>query len=301
MAVGQGNLGEQILRRFARNGAQVRIIVQDDACPACRVHLGRVYSPDRAPLLPLTGCTSGYCRCRYEAVDPASGLPVSELVRRGAQLVKSRLKRGAMTALRRAAALDELYEPAWLWLSAVVDDTAKIDCLKTVLEINPQNAWARKKLRLVQRKLGLVSPARGTAPLVDIPMDVLQIRIERQVIVEQWQAFMEVVGQVAPHIAYEQATAFLRSLDRANIQAIDKLLTINALRDEMEQQWRELDVVGHTLGQAIRDFAYRTDYHADERRMKEVFQKLFDELLARRKAMKKQVLLYGGRIAIPSP
>ncbi|MBN1935685.1 MAG: hypothetical protein JW934_13540 [Anaerolineae bacterium] len=280
--------------RLARAGVWVRLVVQDDACPACTAHKDRLYPPDQAPRIPIPECTSAFCRCRFEAVDPSSKLAVSEMVARGAQLVRARLKRGALSVLRRAVALDELYEPGWLWLSAVVDDQEKVQCLEKVLQINPDNHWARKKLYEVQRRLGIVVKSRGTAPLVDIPLEVLQIRAERQVIIEQWQSFMDIIAQTAPKIARDQALAFTRRLEQANAEAVEQLVTVAALRDEMEQQWRELDVVGRSLGQAIRDFAYQPDYHADEKQMREVLQFLFDALMTRRKEMKKQVELYGG-------
>lgn len=283
--------------RLARSGAWMRVVVQDDACPACMAHKDRVYSPEQAPHLPIPNCTSPLCRCRFEAVDPVSNLTVPELVARGAQLVRARLKRGAINVLRRAVALDELYEPGWLWLSAVVDDPEKVQCLEKVLQINPGNYWARKKLHQVQHRLG-IRPRPDTAPLVDLPLDVLQIRAERQVIIEQWQAFMQIIHQVAPQIARDQAMAFLRRLDRANIEAVDHLSTVAALRDEMEQQWRELDQVGRSLAQAVHTFAaQRADYHADEKQMREVLQFLFDTLTEKRQEMKRQVELYGGRVS----
>ncbi|MBN1580046.1 MAG: hypothetical protein JXA89_05040 [Anaerolineae bacterium] len=279
-----------MLLRFSRAGALVRIVVQQDACPACSIHETKLYTPEDAPRLPISGCSSAYCRCRFEAVDPATKLSVSDLVERGAQLVKARLNRGALTALRRAVALDELYEPGWLWLSAVVErDEEKIHCLERVLFVNPQNAWARKNLKILRRKLGLITPARGTAPLIEMPLEVLQIRVDRQVIVEQWVAFMDVIAEAAPKIAYEQAVAFLSSLARANEQALEKLYTPFARKDELEQQWRELDIVGRSLGEAVRNFSSGLEYHADKQAMRGMFQRLFDEVMERRKTLNEKM------------
>ncbi len=293
----ESQYSRDMIARLARAGAWVCLVVQDDACPACAVHRGRHYPPEQAPRLPLPECTSPFCRCRFEAVDPSSRLAVSELVTRGAQLVRARLKRGALSVLRRAVALDEMYEPGWLWLSAVVDDQEKVQCLEKVLQINPANRWADKKRREVLHRLGIVPRTRGTAPLVDIPLEVLQIRTNRQVIVEQWQAFMDVIILAAPEIARAQALAFIRRLEQANTEAIERLMTVAALRDEMEQQWRELEAVGLSLGQAIRALAHRPDMSIDPRQMREVLQFLYDTLMSRRKEMKKQVELYGGRAA----
>ena len=184
----------------------------------------------------------------------------------------------------------------WLWLSAVVEDSEKVQCMERVLSINPENVWARKKLKLLHQKLGVVTPSRGTVLLTEIPLDVLQIRAERQVIIEQWQAFMSIIDHVAPKMAYEQAAAFLRGLARANDQAVERLFAVAALRDEMEQQWRELDAVGRSLGQAMRRFAHRPADEENDLSMRQVLQRLFEELMARRRGMKKQVELYGGKI-----
>jgi hypothetical protein len=44
----------------------IRLIVWDDACPACRAAEGS-YSKADAPALPIPGCSHPYgCRCFYE-------------------------------------------------------------------------------------------------------------------------------------------------------------------------------------------------------------------------------------------
>ncbi len=46
----------------------VRVIVAEDACPACRAYEG-TYPPDQAPELPVEDCSNpNGCRCFYEPV-----------------------------------------------------------------------------------------------------------------------------------------------------------------------------------------------------------------------------------------
>jgi hypothetical protein len=72
----------------------------------------------------------------------------------------------ARRLLVKAVQADPRNETAWLWLSAVVDDTGRErEYLERVLAINPDNATARKHLdRLL---------ATGVVP-VSVPQDTLQ-------------------------------------------------------------------------------------------------------------------------------
>ncbi len=46
----------------------VRVAVNDDACPACRMVEG-AYAKDAAPKLPIEGCSHPLgCRCHYQPV-----------------------------------------------------------------------------------------------------------------------------------------------------------------------------------------------------------------------------------------
>ncbi len=48
--------------------SQIRLIVADDACPACRQNEG-TYAKNATPKLPVDGCShSTGCRCFYEPV-----------------------------------------------------------------------------------------------------------------------------------------------------------------------------------------------------------------------------------------
>lgn len=295
MAWKESDYSQNTLTRLARAGAWVRLIVQPDACPVCQSHRDQVYTPDQSPRLPLPGCALAYCRCRFEAVDPASKLPVSELVRRSATLIQAGQRALAEKALRHAVRLDELNEPAWLWLSAAVEGRERAVCLERVLSINPQNTWAQTSLQTLHQQLGIESGNDPPAHITDMPMQVLEIRSMRQIMIEQWQAFMQVIPEVAPKIAYDQAMAFIHGLERANAQAIDLLFNIPSLRDETEQQLRELDLLGRSLGQAMRTTTSRPLAPQNLQASRAMFDALFKELLTRRQILRKQVSLYGGQ------
>jgi hypothetical protein len=56
------------LRQLQANArvSRVRLIVADDACPACRAAEGE-FPKDRVPDLPVRGCSHAQgCRCFYE-------------------------------------------------------------------------------------------------------------------------------------------------------------------------------------------------------------------------------------------
>jgi hypothetical protein len=58
VALGQLQANERVNR--------VRLIVADDACPACRSAEGE-FTKDRVPLLPVPGCSHAQgCRCFYQ-------------------------------------------------------------------------------------------------------------------------------------------------------------------------------------------------------------------------------------------
>ena len=135
--------------RFARSGALVRIVVSEGACQVCQALSGRIYVPSDVPRLPVRGCLHDRCRCTFEAIDPETKQSVPELVRLGIQAVREGQVDRARRLLRRAVALDEMHELAWLWLSGVVDDDLKIVCLEKVLDINPHNQRARAGLELL--------------------------------------------------------------------------------------------------------------------------------------------------------
>ena len=58
----------QALRKFQENSRvqNIRLVVSDDACPAC-LEVAGTYSKNEVPALPVAGCSSPTgCRCFYE-------------------------------------------------------------------------------------------------------------------------------------------------------------------------------------------------------------------------------------------
>lgn len=89
---------------------------------------------------------------------------VNAMVRAGVEAYRAGNKIEARTLLERAIELDEQNEQAWLWLSAVVDNSdEQIICLQNVLIINPANDRARQGLR----SLGVDPDATAPPPEED--------------------------------------------------------------------------------------------------------------------------------------
>lgn len=64
------------------------------------------------------------------------------------------------TLLMRVVEADQDIEPAWLWLSAAVDDPAdQLVALENVLALNPRHAQALAGAEALRAKLGLVAPS----------------------------------------------------------------------------------------------------------------------------------------------
>jgi len=248
--------------RLARAGALVRIVCQDDACEVCKSRSRMIYAPADVPRLPVRGCMNGVCRCRFVAVDPETELTVPQLVERGITALRAGRNEISHQAFRRAVALDEMYAPGWLWLGAVVDDLEKVQCLQKVLAINPRNHTARAGLAALQKKLAQTRPLVGmqnraaaqqvagpTAQDVALeteqeapsavetpPSEIAELRIERRVIVDQWDDFIQFAVQIDPQMLVMQGQAFLNQLERLREQALRQI-------PESEQMARSLVAV----------------------------------------------------------
>ena len=262
--------------RLARAGALVTIACAPDACKVCRSRTGRIYIPSEVPRLPIRGCLNERCRCRFVAVDPESERTVPELVQEGAQALKAGQAERAEQVLRRAVALDEMYEQGWLWLSGAVDDDQdKVACMEKVLAINPQNKRAQAGLALLRKQVqaphaALVSqPAptppqdesslpmepepQGTTPeLTSLPPEVIKARQERRVIQEQWNEFLDIAVATDPQMVTMQGLAFLKKIKQLNVRALEKL-PLDMRLDELYLQWQESETLGQALAGAIRD------------------------------------------------
>lgn len=303
---------EQTMMRLARSGALVRILCQADACQTCQALSTRTYTPSEVPRLPVRGCTNPTCRCRYVAVDPQSGLTVEEMVRRGIQAIQNKNHQEARRILQRVVELDELNEQGWLWLSGVVDDPDKVRCLEKVLTINPENRRAQAGLEYLRRKLS-ESVTSPTAPPDESaaqppmatkqpehqpqaasptwPAQVIEARQRRQVIITQWQEFLDIATETDPDMLLMQGSAFLKQLDRLNRQALEALSGPQRL-EELELQWQESEAVGEPLA----DLLHRTDQaeRADWTLMIASLRQLAQKVLEHRKTLREQIAAEGG-------
>ena len=58
------------LRFYSQYGLKAQHVARADACSVCLAAHGRVFDPDRAPAIPVPGCTHSACRCSYEPPNP---------------------------------------------------------------------------------------------------------------------------------------------------------------------------------------------------------------------------------------
>lgn len=316
---------QQTAIRFARAGALVRIVTAGDACEVCKAMARRVYTPSEVPRLPVRGCTHERCRCQFVAVDPETELTVPQLVQRGAQALRAGRLALAQETLRRAVALDEQYELGWLWLSGVVDDQEKVACLRKVLEINPDNVRAREGLAQLQESQALPAgtPARSPEPAVErsvvpepatersvvpeyvlpeppteprpVPREVLELREERQVIVEQWTDFVSIAPQADPQMVSMQGRAFLAKLQELNAQAL-AALSPELHADELQVQWVESGQMGDSLSDLIQVHESQRDNGSQWEAMRQAIRSLARQLLSHRNALRDQITA-AGRLA----
>jgi hypothetical protein len=143
-----GNVREMPVA-VAKQGLKVMFVAHPDACRVCRGLQGRIFDPLEAPPLPLEGCLTPPCRCRYERYDPR--LVISRLLSAGVDAVKAKKREEARELLYQVIDLDERNATAWLWLSGVVDGIdARIVCLENVLAINPHHEVATEGLRYLK-------------------------------------------------------------------------------------------------------------------------------------------------------
>ena len=300
--------------RLARAGARVRIGCADDACEVCKAMAGRTYAPSDVPRLPIRGCMRERCRCQFVAVDPASDQTVPQLVDRGVTALRAGNVKVARLVLRRAVALDEMYERGWLWLSAVVDDQDKIACLEKALAINPRNERAQAGLQTLQghrvrmpgagpqptrQQAASQSVAEGpmaaTGEPVPTPAEVLELRDGRQVIVEQWSDFAGIAMETDPHLVQLQGAAFLNKIRDLNDQAL-ALVAPESELDELYAQWQESQKMGQALLKALRTHQSQRDHTPGWRAMHEALNSLGIELRGHRNGLRVRILAAGGQV-----
>ncbi len=144
---------QDVLIGLTKQGLKARFVAHLDACPTCRKLHGRVFDPLEAPPIPVKGCLTPPCRCRYEGCDPSAA--IGRLLRAGMIAVNEERIEEARELLYQVIALDDRNEKAWLWLSGAADGLdERITCLVNVLTINPEHDLARRGLNhlLAQRR-----------------------------------------------------------------------------------------------------------------------------------------------------
>ena len=75
------------------------------------------------------------------------------LLQKGIALAKAGRHEEARELLLQVIDQDERNETAWLWISGVVDnDEDRGIALENVLQINPNNEWAKRGLQILGRQ-----------------------------------------------------------------------------------------------------------------------------------------------------
>jgi tetratricopeptide (TPR) repeat protein len=97
---------------------------------------------------------------------------IQQFLKDGIAAIKQGDRTRGRELLLQVVAADERSEPAWLWLSAAMDDPKdKLVALENALAINPHNAQARVQLQTVQKQLGIAQlPPPAPAPPAPPPL-----------------------------------------------------------------------------------------------------------------------------------
>ena len=157
---------------LARQDLKLMLVAHPDACRICRNLQGRIFDPSAAPPLPLEGCLTPPCRCRYETYDARS--VVSRLLRAGVKAVHEERLEEARELLYQVIDLDERNERAWLWLSGVVTGIdERMVCLESVLSINPHHELAKEGLRYLQMQRRAAGTGQSTARKIRAARDAI--------------------------------------------------------------------------------------------------------------------------------
>ena len=162
----------ELLTRLANQGLKARFVAHPDACSTCRKLHGRILEPLEAPSIPVRGCLSPPCRCRYEGCDlrPA----VASLLTAGIAAVEEQRLQEAKELLYQVIDLDERNEKAWLWLSGVVEGIdERIVCLENVLAINPDREVATEGLNHLLAQRREVGPGQAAARKIKVAREAI--------------------------------------------------------------------------------------------------------------------------------
>ncbi len=86
-------------------------------------------------------------------VDDTNTPNLEQLMQFGIQSARQGNKQNARVIFQQILDADKQNERAWLWMAAVAESPEdRVRFLNTVLQLNPQNAAARKELEKLQKK-----------------------------------------------------------------------------------------------------------------------------------------------------
>jgi len=84
---------------------------------------------------------------------------IQHLLKEGIAAIRQGDRARGRELLLKVVEADERSEPAWLWLSAAVDDpNDKLTALENALTLNPHNAPAQAQLRELRKQMGIAQP-----------------------------------------------------------------------------------------------------------------------------------------------
>ena len=100
-------------------------------------------------------------------MEPAE---LRDILREGIAAVRSGDRARGRALLLRVVEADERVEPAWLWLSAAMDDpTDQLVALENVLALNPEHTQALAGAQALRQKLGVAEPVSPDPLVMDAP------------------------------------------------------------------------------------------------------------------------------------
>jgi tetratricopeptide (TPR) repeat protein len=114
----------------------------------------------------------------------------------GIQAIRAGDRARGRELLLRVVAADERNEPAWLWLSAVMDHPRdQLTALENVLTLNPANVQARTGVAKLRQQLGLQEPAESESDATGIaPAPPAEVIVATPTVIPKDSSAAEVFG-----------------------------------------------------------------------------------------------------------
>lgn len=95
---------------------------------------------------------------------------IQQLLREGITAIKNGDRAQGRTLLLKVVEANDRLEPAWLWLSSVVDDPHdQLVALENALTLNPHNTTALERAQKLREQLGVASPLPPSPPTAPEP------------------------------------------------------------------------------------------------------------------------------------